>query len=804
MSEVVGSATVEIRADTSRFEPSLIAGTRRGASRAGDMAGKQFGTDFQRGFRSRVVGFGAGFFAGALGVRQIARLGAQAVQVASNVAEQTSKTEQVFGQATASVVRFSETSVRQLGLAEDQVLEIAGSFGALLRPLGVVESVAAEQAQALTKLGADLASFYNTDVSDALAAIRSGLVGEVEPLRRYGVVLSQTRVEQAALAESGKDSAKELTNQEKVLARIGIVFSDARLAVGDFERTSSGLANQQRILSAAVRQTEGVVGEALIPVVKDVTTELAAWFSNTENQERVQRAVKQAVADTISVVKAFADVVRTVKTVLDPVVDALGGVRRAAELAFGAALTLKLAKATRAMRIFGASAAAAGAQASVSSPFAGGVAGIPATGRGARAGGRLLGAAATLPLAVPLSEQIRRLEIGPGGTVDENFRALGETVGAAADKLGLFGGKIDLSRASIEADTQAILKRKQTTELETLRLNRNLNQTAGPAVAGGSPLSQLARRPRSTISGNLSFQIRELQAQQSASTADDLKVFGARREFIQNQISNIERFGARGRNDQNRLIRLYEELGRVTGEIGSIEEAAAQQREQQAEERKRRAEEEKQRRQKELEQAKAERQAERDRRQRLVDLRGSRLALRVQQAELTKTTKDDRAALRAQIRFYGEQSRNARRTGALAKAVEAESSKAAAQLALRGLRPGNQSTGGPRTDFFQEAANQFRLFGSNIGRAGDPLSGQQARGQFAGVALERGRNTAALTLGRLGEQLQEAQLTNTILRGISAALRGTAQAAGSLPPRRTPPQAIALARDNARSQLAGR
>ena len=56
----------------------------------------------------------------------------------------------------------------------------------------------------LTELGADLASFYNTDVSAALDAIRSGIVGESEPLRRYGVLLSETRVQAKALADTHK------------------------------------------------------------------------------------------------------------------------------------------------------------------------------------------------------------------------------------------------------------------------------------------------------------------------------------------------------------------------------------------------------------------------------------------------------------------------------------------------------------------------------------------------------------------------------------------------------------------------
>ena len=109
----------------------------------------------------------------------------------------------------------------------------------------------------LTELGADLASFYNTDVSSALDALRSGLVGESEPLRKYGVRLSEVRVQQQALIESGKDNVKNLTELEKTHARITLITKDSTLAQGDFGRTSETAANQIKILAREHREPEG-------------------------------------------------------------------------------------------------------------------------------------------------------------------------------------------------------------------------------------------------------------------------------------------------------------------------------------------------------------------------------------------------------------------------------------------------------------------------------------------------------------------------------------------------------------------
>lgn len=253
-------------------------------------------------------------------------------KVASNLAEQTSKAEVVFGRASRTVEDFAKNA---LGLANDQALETASTFGALLRPLGLLPEAAANLSVEMTKLGVDLASFSNTPVQDALDAIRSGLIGEQEPLRRYGVLLSEARVKQEALRETGKTSAKALTNQEKVLARVALITRDAAQASGDYERTIGGLANQQRELAKNIRNLEGAIGTALNPAILDVTTSLNKWLGQSENQEKVQKAVADAVG-------AVGTTLKVLKTVLGPVVSAVGGLRHAFELVLALGLVAKL------------------------------------------------------------------------------------------------------------------------------------------------------------------------------------------------------------------------------------------------------------------------------------------------------------------------------------------------------------------------------------------------------------------------------------------------------------------------------
>lgn len=224
------------------------------------------------------------------------------VDAASNLAEQTTKSTVVFDDSARAVQDWAKTSATAMGLAQDEALETASAFGALLRPLGLTGAAAAEQSKKLSQLGADLASFSNTSVPDALQAIRSGLVGEAEPLRRYGVLLSEARVAQEAMAQTGKTTATSLTGQEKVLARLAIIFRDTNQAQGDFARTSDGLANQQRILSANLRNLQIILGTALIPSIQKVVSGLNDWLGKTENQERVQKTLNTTVSTSVTVI----------------------------------------------------------------------------------------------------------------------------------------------------------------------------------------------------------------------------------------------------------------------------------------------------------------------------------------------------------------------------------------------------------------------------------------------------------------------------------------------------------------------
>lgn len=221
----------------------------------------------------------------------------KAINAASDLNETITKTEAVFRRSTAQVDTFAKTAAKSFGLSRKAALDYASSFGLILQAGGKTEAQSAAMSVTLAKLSSDLASFYNVDLETASQKIKSGLVGEAEPLRAFGVLLSETAVKTKALAMGFKMVGGNLTEAAKVQARYQIILDQTVKAQGDFARTSGGLANQQRILKAEVENLSAKFGDDLLPIMLDLVKtgrDLVKSFTALDAGQR-QLIIKLAV-----------------------------------------------------------------------------------------------------------------------------------------------------------------------------------------------------------------------------------------------------------------------------------------------------------------------------------------------------------------------------------------------------------------------------------------------------------------------------------------------------------------------------
>ncbi len=221
-----------------------------------------------------------GLLAGALAAAGIGAGFKLAIDEASNLNESINAVNVTFGENAAGIQRLGEAANTSLGLTQGQFNSLAVGFSSFTEkvagPGGDVVGVMDD----LTTRAADFASVMNLDVNEAASVFQQGLAGETEGLKRFGIDLSDTAVKQFALANGIGSATGELTEQEKVQARYGLLMQSTSKTAGDFANTQDSLANGLRTLKATALETAGSFGTAFLPSLQGVVGELNTLASD--------------------------------------------------------------------------------------------------------------------------------------------------------------------------------------------------------------------------------------------------------------------------------------------------------------------------------------------------------------------------------------------------------------------------------------------------------------------------------------------------------------------------------------------
>jgi len=233
----------------------------------------------------------------------VTAVGIASVKFASDLEEAANKASVTFGNAASQVETFAKTSADSFGLSQRAALESAASFGVILKATGQTEQASADMSVGLLKLSADMKSFNNIPMDQALEKLRAGLVGEAEPLRQVGILLSDATMK-AKAAELGLGSLNgQLTEGEKVQARYAIIMEQAGVQHGDFARTADSLANQLTRTQAKMEDAAATLGAQLLPIATMVVEKISAlvgWFASLDKTSQTIILVIGGVAGAIA------------------------------------------------------------------------------------------------------------------------------------------------------------------------------------------------------------------------------------------------------------------------------------------------------------------------------------------------------------------------------------------------------------------------------------------------------------------------------------------------------------------------
>lgn len=263
--------------------------------------------------------------------------GLAAVDMASDLNESSSKVDVVFGDMSASIKEWSETSATSFGQSQKQALDAVGTYGNLFRSMDIGADTSAKMSVSLVELAGDLASFNNLDPTDVLNKLQSGVTGQTEPLKALGVNINAAAVEAKAMALGLAKEGEELTAAAKAQASYALIMEQTKLAQGDFSRTSDGLANSTRIAKAELSDITAELGAELLPIAVEAARgigDLLHWFRGLSPEVKQTIVV---VAGVVATIGPLLSIVGTAITVVSGLGSAFAAVS-AALPAIGAAI----------------------------------------------------------------------------------------------------------------------------------------------------------------------------------------------------------------------------------------------------------------------------------------------------------------------------------------------------------------------------------------------------------------------------------------------------------------------------------
>ena len=195
--------------------------------------------------------------------KPIVNFASAAIDAASSMEEAVNKTNEVFEASAYKIEEWAKSSAQSVLLSENEALAAAATFGNMFTAMGAGADEAADLSIQMVQLAADLASFNDTSVDEALDALRSGLAGQTMPLRRFGVDLNAARIKAEAAAQGFNTAGSTLDGLARLMGATNVIMQDTAKAQGDVARTSDSYANATKRLEAEVQNLALAFGEGL-------------------------------------------------------------------------------------------------------------------------------------------------------------------------------------------------------------------------------------------------------------------------------------------------------------------------------------------------------------------------------------------------------------------------------------------------------------------------------------------------------------------------------------------------------------
>jgi len=260
--------------------------------------------------------------------------GTAAVKWASDLEESANAVNVVFGDAAGIIKDYSNQSAQMVGMSSADFNQLSAVTGAFLKNVGFDMEGAANETINLGERASDMASIFNTDVSQAMNAIQSGLKGEFNPLEQFGVKMNAAGIEAKALAMGLADAEGNINDNAKAQAALALIYEQTEQFAGDFKNTSDGLANSTKILKADFQNQAAAIGQQLLPIALQLMNTISGLL---ERFKALTPEQQKTILVVLGIVAALGPLITVIGGVISGV-SAMAGVFSAVAGAIGIAV----------------------------------------------------------------------------------------------------------------------------------------------------------------------------------------------------------------------------------------------------------------------------------------------------------------------------------------------------------------------------------------------------------------------------------------------------------------------------------
>lgn len=259
------------------------------------------------------------------------KVGQKLVALGADAEEMESKFNVVFGDSAIQATKALDEFGNVVGRNKFELMEMASTVQDTFVPLGFARDKAAGMSVELSKLAVDVASFNNESDPEVMKAFQSAIVGNHETVRKYGIIITQATLNAELMRMGVAEGIKTATEQEKVQARLNLIYAGTTDAQGDAAETAGSWTNQMRALKSEIKENATAIGGELLPFV----TPLLTGFTTM---------VRKILPPMIEGFKHFASLLREkMAPIMERVKEALGRISDSMELAKAGSWVLKAA-----------------------------------------------------------------------------------------------------------------------------------------------------------------------------------------------------------------------------------------------------------------------------------------------------------------------------------------------------------------------------------------------------------------------------------------------------------------------------